>query len=324
MRIVISCGDVNGIGLRCLAGAISMIPRDASYILAIDASTLREAAQAYQLPGTITDDAWHVHDIAIALAPLNATTVVTPGVAGDDASRCAIASLELARAMCRDGRADAMVTLPINKHALASVGWPYPGQTEMVADGGHGEPLMVLSSGSVRVALTTVHVPLRDVVSALSVDRIGERIQQLHDHCRRDYGITSPSIAVLAVDPHAGDHGTIGTADTELTLPAIARAREAGMQVDGPFPADGFFAFGAYRQYDGILAMYHDQGLIPLKVLAQGGGVNTTAGIDIVRTSPDHGTAYQLAAGGLHIDARSTYEAVTLACTIAAQRRAIA
>jgi 4-hydroxythreonine-4-phosphate dehydrogenase len=226
--------------------------------------------------------------------------------------------------MCRDGRADAMVTLPINKHALASVGWPYPGQTEMVADGGHGDPLMVLSSGSVRVALTTVHVPLRDVVSALSVDRIGERIQQLHDHCRRDYGITSPSIAVLAVDPHAGDHGTIGTADTELTLPAIARARETGMQVDGPFPADGFFAFGAYRQYDGILAMYHDQGLIPLKVLAQGGGVNTTAGIDIVRTSPDHGTAYQLAAGGLHIDARSTYEAVTLACTIAAQRRAIA
>ena len=267
MRIVISCGDVNGIGLRCLAGAISMIPRDASYILAIDASTLREAAQAYQLPGTITDDVWH---------------------------------------------------------ALASVGWPYPGQTEMVADGGHGEPLMVLSSGSVRVALTTVHVPLRDVVSALSVDRIGERIQQLHDHCRRDYGITSPSIAVLAVDPHAGDHGTIGTADTELTLPAIARAREAGMQVDGPFPADGFFAFGAYRQYDGILAMYHDQGLIPLKVLAQGGGVNTTAGIDIVRTSPDHGTAYQLAAGGLHIDARSTYEAITLACTIAAQRRTIA
>lgn len=301
-----------------------MAPRDASYILAIDASTLREAAHAYHLPGTITDDAWQINDATIALASLSSPTAVTPGIASDDASRCAIASLELARTMCRDGGADAMVTLPINKHALASVGWPYPGQTEMVADGGHGEPLMVLSSGSVRVALTTVHVPLRDVVAALSVDRISARIQQLHDHCQRDYGIASPSIAVLAVDPHAGDHGTIGTADTELTLPAIARAREAGMRVDGPFPADGFFAFGAYTQYDGILAMYHDQGLIPLKVLAQGGGVNTTAGIDIVRTSPDHGTAYQLAAGGLHIDARSTYEAITLACTIATQRGSIA
>jgi len=324
MRIVISCGDVNGIGLRCLAGAIDMAPRDASYILAIDASTLREAAHAYHLPGTITDDAWQINDATIALASLSSPTAVTPGIASDDASRCAIASLELARTMCRDGRADAMVTLPINKHALASVGWPYPGQTEMVADGGRGEPLMVLSSGSVRVALTTVHVPLRDIVAALSVDRISARIQQLHDHCQSDYGIASPSIAVLAVDPHAGDHGTIGTADTELTLPAIARAREAGMRVDGPFPADGFFAFGAYTQYDGILAMYHDQGLIPLKVLAQGGGVNTTAGIDIVRTSPDHGTAYQLAAGGLHIDARSTYEAITLACTIATQRGSIA
>lgn len=301
-----------------------MAPRDASYILAIDASTLREAAHAYHLPGTITDDAWQINDATIALASLSSPTAVTPGIASDDASRCAIASLELARTMCRDGGADAMVTLPINKHALASVGWPYPGQTEMVADGGRGEPLMVLSSGSVRVALTTVHVPLRDVVAALSVDRISARIQQLHDHCQRDYGIASPSIAVLAVDPHAGDHGTIGTADTELTLPAIARAREAGMRVDGPFPADGFFAFGAYTQYDGILAMYHDQGLIPLKVLAQGGGVNTTAGIDIVRTSPDHGTAYQLAAGGLHIDARSTYEAITLACTIATQRGSIA
>ncbi len=301
-----------------------MAPRDASYILAIDASTLSEAAHAYHLPGTITDDVWQINDATIALASLSSPTAVTPGIASDDASRCAIASLELARTMCRDGRADAMVTLPINKHALASVGWPYPGQTEMVADGGRGEPLMVLSSGSVRVALTTVHVPLRDVVTALSVDRIGARIQQLHDHCQRDYGIASPSIAVLAVDPHAGDHGTIGTADTELTVPAIARARDAGMRVDGPFPADGFFAFGAYTQYDGILAMYHDQGLIPLKVLAQGGGVNTTAGIDIVRTSPDHGTAYQLAAGGLHIDARSTFEAITLACTIATQRGTIA
>lgn len=324
MRIVISCGDVNGIGLLCIAGAISTAPRDASYILAIDADTLRDAARAYQLPGTVTTDAWHIDDVAIMLAPINAHTHVTPGVGGDDASRCAIASLELARTMCRDGRADAMVTLPINKHALASVGWPYPGQTEMVADGGTGTPLMVLSSDTARVALATVHVPLRDVVSALSADSVLARINQIHDHCRRDCGIATPAIAVLAIDPHAGDHGTIGSADIEITTKAIARARETGMQVDGPFPADGFFAFGAYRQYDGILAMYHDQGLIPLKVLAQGGGVNTTAGIDIVRTSPDHGTAYQLAAAGAVVDTRSTAEALALACAFVRQRNATA
>lgn len=320
MRIVISCGDVTGIGLRCLAGAIGTAPRDALYILAIDSSTLREAAAAYHLPDTITDDAWQVNGTSIALVPVSSPTSVTPGIASSDASRCAIASLEVARTMCRDGRADAMVTLPINKHALACVGWPYPGQTEMVADGGSGEPLMVLSSGTVRVALTTVHIALRDVVAALSVDRISARIHQLHDHCQRDIGIASPSIAVLAIDPHAGDHGTIGTADTELTLPAIARARVEGMRVDGPFPADGFFAFGAYTRYDGILAMYHDQGLIPLKVLAQGGGVNTTAGIDIVRTSPDHGTAYELAASGAPVDPRSTCEAISLARSIAQRR----
>lgn len=322
MRIVITCGDVNGIGLQCLAGAAATLPRETSFHLAIDTQSLREAVRAYRLPGTVTDAAWNVHDVVISLVPIDAPTSVTPGVARNDASRAAIASLVCARTMCRDGRADAMVTLPINKHALASIGWPYPGQTEMVADGGSGSPLMVLSSGSVRVALTTVHIALRDVVAALSPERVVERLQQLHRHCQRDHGIPSPSLAVLAIDPHAGDLGAIGTADAEITSPAITQARSIGLTVDGPFPADGFFAFGAYTRYDGILAMYHDQGLIPLKLLARGGGVNTTAGIDIVRTSPDHGTAYELAASGAPVDPRSTCEAIALACSIAERRSA--
>ncbi len=320
MRIVITCGDVNGIGLRCLAGALPTAPRDGSYTLAIDASTLREAVRAYGLPGTVSDDAWHVHDMVMSLVPIGAPTAVTPGVARDDASRSAAASLLCARTMCRHGRADAMITLPINKHALASIGWPYPGQTEMVADGGSGSPLMVLSSGTVRVALTTVHIALRDVVAALSPEQVVQRLLQLHGHCQRDHDIASPSLAVLSIDPHAGDLGTIGTADAEITSPAISQARSAGLTVDGPFPADGFFAFGAYTRYDGILAMYHDQGLIPLKLLAQGGGVNTTAGIDIVRTSPDHGTAFELAASGAPVDPRSTCEAISLARSIAQRR----
>jgi 4-hydroxythreonine-4-phosphate dehydrogenase len=320
MHIVISCGDVNGIGLRCLSEAIALSSRDVMYTLAIDAETLRSAAVAYALPGSVSDTAWTIGDTMIALTPIASVAGVTPGVPSDDASRCAIASLDVARSMCRNGHADAMVTLPINKHALAKVGWPYPGQTEMVANSGTGAPLMVLSSGTVRVALTTVHIPLSDVVARLSRDLIVARLQQLHAHCQRDCGIALPSLAVLAIDPHAGDHGTIGSADAELTIPAIERAVNMGMRISGPFPADGFFAFGGYRSYDGMLAMYHDQGLIPLKLLANGGGVNTTAGIDIVRTSPDHGTAYALARGGT-IDARSTREAIALACEIAAKRR---
>jgi 4-hydroxythreonine-4-phosphate dehydrogenase len=320
MRIVISCGDVNGIGLRCFAEALTTARRDVSYALAIDATTLQHAASAYALPGNITDTTWLIDGVSVALIPVHAPTHVTPGVPSDDASRCAIASLNVARTMCRAGEADAMVTMPINKHALAKVGWPYPGQTEMVADGGTGAPLMVLSSDNVRVALATVHIPLRDVVARLSPELIVARLQQLHDHCRRDCGIETPSLAVLSIDPHAGDDGTIGSADASITTPAIATANTLGMHVTGPFPADGFFAFGAYRSYDGILAMYHDQGLIPLKLLANGGGVNTTAGIDIVRTSPDHGTAYALARDGA-VDARSTCEAITHACAIAAQRR---
>jgi 4-hydroxythreonine-4-phosphate dehydrogenase len=320
MRIVVSCGDVNGIGLRCLAEALTTAPRDVAYALAIDATTLQHAASAYALPGNITDTTWLINGVSVALIPIHAPTHVTPGVPSDDASRCAIASLNVARTMCRAGEADAMVTMPINKHALAKVGWPYPGQTEMVADGGTGVPLMVLSSDNVRVALATVHIPLSDVVARLSIDLVVSRLQQLHHYCQHDCGIATPSLAVLSIDPHAGDDGTIGSADASITTPAIAHANTLGMHVTGPFPADGFFAFGAYRSYDGILAMYHDQGLIPLKLLAHGGGVNTTAGIDIVRTSPDHGTAYALARDGA-VDARSTCEAITHACAIAAQRR---
>jgi 4-hydroxythreonine-4-phosphate dehydrogenase len=182
----------------------------------------------------------------------------------------------------------------------------------MLGEYASGNPLMVLCTHDVRVALATVHVPLRTVADLITPDLITTRVKQLTQHLRNRHGIEHPSIAVLAVNPHAGDNGVIGDEDLRIVEPTIKHLRQDGFNVDGPHPADGFFAFGSYTRYDGILAMYHDQGLIPLKLLAQGAGVNVTAGLSIVRTSPDHGTAYDRALAS-DIDAASTRMAIEMA-----------
>jgi len=320
-RLIISCGDVNGIGLRCFVGALLQAPLAADVTLAISPSVLEQCIEAYDLPQSLMADSWQIGSNTVTIDPLPSSAVLTPGMPDDEVSRLAIASLYRTIDSVRSGTADAMVTLPINKHALQRVGWSYPGQTEMVAAGVGGTPLMVLCTRDVRVALATVHIPLRRVADALSIDGIVDRIRQLHDHVRTDVGITQPRIAVLAIDPHAGDHGTIGDDDGRIVAPAIAAAQAESIDTHGPFPADGFFAFGAYRSFDGILAIYHDQGLIPLKLLAQGAGVNVTAGLSVVRTSPDHGTAYDRALAD-DVDAASTREALEMAVTIADQRSA--
>lgn len=320
-RLIISCGDVNGIGLRCFVAAMQHAPLDADVTLAISPSVLEQCIEAYSLPRSVTADAWQIGSNTVTIDPLPSSAVLTPGMPDDEVSRLAIASLDRAIDSVRSGTADAMVTLPINKNALQQVGWPFPGQTEMVAAGVGGTPLMVLCTRDVRVALATVHIPLRRVADALSIAGIVDRIRQLHDHVRSDVGVAQPRIAVLAIDPHAGDHGTIGDDDGRIVAPAIAAAQAEGIDAHGPFPADGFFAFGAYRSFDGILAMYHDQGLIPLKLLAQGAGVNVTAGLSVVRTSPDHGTAYDRALAD-DVDAASTREALEMAVTIADRRSA--
>lgn len=320
-RLIISCGDVNGIGLRCFVGALLQAPLAADVTLAISPSVLEQCIEAYDLPRSLTADVWQIGSNTVMIDALPSSAVLTPGVPDNDVSRLAIASLERAIDSVGSGTADAMVTLPINKHALQQVGWTFPGQTEMVAAGVGGSPLMVLCTRDVRVALATVHIPLRRVADALSITGIVDRIRQLHGHVRTDVGIAQPCIGVLAIDPHAGDHGTIGDDDSRIVAPAIVAAQAQGIDAHGPFPADGLFAFGGYRSFDAILAMYHDQGLIPLKLLAKGAGVNVTAGLSVVRTSPDHGTAYDRALAD-DVDAASTREALEMAVMIADQRSA--
>ena len=311
-RIVITCGDVNGIGLRCLADALSRSPVSSEIWLAITPSVLRSAIDVYDLGGNVTDSIWILGGQRIGLHALHKDCAIKPGIPSDDSSLLAIASLETAITETISGRYDAVVTLPINKHALTNVGWPYAGQTEMLGAYANGEPLMVLCTHEIRVALATVHVPLRAVAELITPELINRRVEQLLTHVRHGHMIESPSIAVLALNPHAGDNGIIGDEDTRILAPAIADLRGRGYNVDGPHPADGFFAFGRYKNYDGILAMYHDQGLIPLKLLAQGAGVNVTAGLPIVRTAPDHGTAYDKALGG-DVDSASTRLAIEMA-----------
>ncbi len=322
IALSVSCGDVNGIGLRCFAGACQSQTFNASIELAIDDQTLKAAISAYRLPTAYINGRWTLGANEITIIPVNAPSGVVAGKAQDDAARCAIASLETAIARTANGTSDALVTLPINKYALTRVGWPFPGQTEMVAAAVNETPLMVLCTREVRVALATVHVALSNVSSALSVEGIVERIAALKHHLVVDLGLIDPQIAVLSVDPHAGENGVIGTVDGDIVKPAIALALANGYHADGPHAADGFFAFGAYRKYDGIVAMYHDQGLIPLKLIAHGAGVNCTAGLRIVRTSPDHGTAYELAALG-NVDSESTAEAIEMAILIARNRRTL-
>lgn len=303
-RIIISCGDVNGVGLQCLAGALKANGVPAELALAIPQDLYSKAVGLYGLTDTLE------------IIPLQERAVIRPGIPSNDSSLVAIASLERSIELVRTKEYHALVTLPINKLALSRVGWDFAGQTEMVAARVGGTPLMVLCSGLLRVALATVHLPLEAVTKTLTVPLITQRIQALHSHLVNSVGITSPTIAVLAVDPHAGESGVIGTTDSSIVAPAIATARELGVNVDGPHPADGFFGFGAYHNYDGILAMYHDQGLIPLKLLAKGAGVNVTAGLPVIRTSPDHGTAYNLAPTG-NADPQSTYSALILAVEMA-------
>lgn len=311
-RIVITSGDVNGIGLRCLAAALEQQHFDAEISLAVTPSVLQHALDVYDLPGNVDGSVWTLHNQSVSILPLTQTCSITPGVPDPDVSRHAIASLECAITQTVAGNYDAVVTLPINKHALTSVGWPYAGQTEMLGALSNGDPLMVLCTHDIRVALATVHVPLRSVSDLITTELVQRRTQQLMQHLRERIGIEKPSIAILAVNPHAGDDGVIGDEDTRIVGPAIAAMQQQGLRVTGPHPADGFFAFGAYKNYDGILAMYHDQGLIPLKLLAHGAGVNVTAGLSIVRTSPDHGTAYDRALSS-DIDSASTQLALEMA-----------
>lgn len=240
-----------------------------------------------------------------------------------EAGQSAFIALERAVADIRSGLCDVLVTAPINKAVMPQDVFPFKGHTEYLQAVGAknaGESLMVLASGDCRIALATTHIPVKQVSSALSKELILTKLRLLEAGLQQDFGITKPRIAVLALNPHAGDKGLMGQEEMMVIRPAIDEAFASGIITFGPYPGDGFWGSGRVDSFDGILAMYHDQGLAPFKALYMSQGVNVTLGLQFVRTSPDHGTGYDIAGKGV-ADPTSMREAIYYALDIYRARR---
>lgn len=306
-RIAITMGDPNGVGpevvLKCLADArlakyLEPVLVGVPHVFKVHAAKvgLRELhlEAAADVPEALPERGLAVVDVA----PEERVEVAF-GKGTEASGRLAMAAVARAVDLCLDGKVDAMVTAPISKEAIARAGFAFPGHTEFIAERtGTTRFTMMMVADTLRVGLVTGHVPIWDVPKLVTREHIVEKIRILSDSLQRDFGVQRPKIAVLGLNPHAGDGGVLGREEAESIVPAIQQACEQGHLAFGPFPADGFFAIAGYQLYDAVLAMYHDQGLVPFKTLAFESGVNYTAGLPIVRTSPDHGTAYNIAGQG--------------------------
>jgi 4-hydroxythreonine-4-phosphate dehydrogenase len=237
------------------------------------------------------------------------------GTNDDNAGKYAIKSFVAATKALKENQIDVLVTAPINKYNIQSEEFKFPGHTDYLDKELEGNALMLMVQDNLRVGLLTDHIPVNEVAKHLTEKLIIQKIETIKLSLTQDFGINKPKIAVLALNPHAGDNGVIGKEDDEILKPVIKKMFEKGTLVFGPFPADGFFGSSQYEKYDAVVATYHDQGLIPFKTLSFGNGVNFTAGLNKIRTSPDHGTAYEIAGKGV-ADYNSFKEAVYTAIDI--------
>ncbi len=320
--LALSLGDPDGIGPEIALKAWAALRDEGTrFAIMADPARLQPAADVLDLPrpepvsdfaeaGRVFQDAPPV----IALTPSR----TAPGAA--------LASIDAAVEAALSGAAGGVVTCPISKGRLYDEGFAFPGHTEYLAhltreaaiDGARG-PVMMLSGGGLRTALVSIHTPLRDAVATLSAEAIVHTATVTAEALVRDFAIAAPRLAVAGLNPHAGENGALGREEIEIVTPAVNRLRKAGLIVTGPMPPDTLFHAEARARYDAAICLYHDQGLIPVKTLDFHGGVNITLGLPIVRTSPDHGTAFDIAGKGVaHPD--SLIAALRLACDMAANR----
>lgn len=329
IKVGITHGDYNGIGYEVILKTfddplIFDLCTPVVYGSQRIASFYRKQLELPQIQNIQIDAAADAKDGA-----LNFINVVgdddqpVPGHSTEAAGRAALAALERAVADLKNGQIDVLVTAPINKANIQGPGFQFPGHTEYLesAIGQEGDhALMILAGESgLRVAPVTIHLPLAEVASSLTTELICRRLIEFNDALIRDFGVHKPRIAVLSLNPHAGDNGLLGKEEEDIIIPAIAEAANSKVLAFGPYPADGFFGSGAYTKFDGVLAMYHDQGLIPFKTIEGASGVNFTSGLPYVRTSPDHGTAYDIAGRG-EANPQSMRQAVYMAIDALRQR----
>lgn len=329
MRIIITCGDPNGIGLELLLRALNdgQLPSgDVELVLCAPPGIVRAYGQVLVQRRCIEAvhvavDKVTVGGSTLALLPIDPDAdELHLGTPTCQSGAVALAALQAAAQAVLSGTCDAVVTLPVSKHALRVAGFPFPGQTEFWGNISGGTPLMILACPELRVALVTIHEPIARITSLVTYEREIETIELFHRALEVDFALERPTIAVLGLNPHAGEHGMLGEEDDTVIGPALAHVQMRGITAEGPFPADSFFARGHWKHYSGVVAQYHDQGLIPMKMIARGRGVNVTAGLPFVRTSPDHGTAYDIA-GQCRADYGSMLEAIRMAQYLAANRK---
>lgn len=323
IRVGISQGDPNGIGVEIILKALSnpdilelftpVIFGNATHFKN-EASLLEHPDQMLRL---ITDTS-EIVDGKINVIDIGVDIERHAGTPSSEGGNLAVSALEALVNATKDGEVDVIVTAPIDKHSVQGASFPFVGHTEYLESrfpAEQGKALMILAHGDLRVSLVSTHAPISKVPSLINREKIEAAIKTFNASLRKDFNCERPKIAVLSLNPHSGDEGVLGTEEQEVIIPAVEAMKDKGILAFGPFPADGFFGSGAYKRFDGILAMYHDQGLAPFKALAAGEGVNFTAGLDVVRTSPAHGTAYDIAGKGL-ADETSMREAIYTALDI--------
>ena len=325
-KIGITQGDTNGIGWEIILKALAD-PRMTELFTPVIYGSPKAAAYYRNTVAEI--EAFSFNPVASAaearrgkakLVACGETADIAPGKPTPEAGRAAVEALCAAMRDLKAGHLDALVTAPFDKETVQADDFRYTGHTEYLAAELEGEAMMILCSDVLRVGLVTKHIPVSEIARNITKERIVRDLDTLRRALIEDFGIVEPRIAVMALNPHAGDGGLLGREEQEIIRPAIVEAFSKGVLAFGPFAADGLFAGGGYAKYDGILAMYHDQGLAPFKSLSPD-GVNFTAGLSAVRTSPDHGTAFDIA-GKDKADPQSMRNAIYAAIDIAEHRRA--
>ena len=326
--IAITAGDINGVGYEIILKSL-INPHICEICRPIVYGNAKVARQHMQtldeeyrnIQWNIIQDPKQAKDGRLNLISCYSDeTPVQLGLSTPEAGQASLKSLQRACQDLKNGLVHAIVTAPINKDNIQSDAFRYSGHTEFLTQqfGEGKDSLMMMISDRMRVALVCNHTPIAKVAATISEERILSKLAVLNDTLKKDFTCRKPRIAVLALNPHAGDNGLIGEEETNIIRPAVAKALEQGIWAFGPYSADGFFGAGQYNHFDAVLAMYHDQGLAPFKALDMS-GVNFTAGLPVVRTSPDHGTAYNLA-GKNEADATSMLHAIYAAIDILRQR----